>query len=156
MVVNSARGQMNNPASFQETLVRIFSEVRRVLKLQGHLILSYANREPLAWVDVFAALQESGFRAVGCAVVHSENETDYVKRGVRSCNLNLLMDLIPAADIPVEQWKPSGGKQTDQEKFLDVVSETFLRVGRLHRGWEVELTRELQRSRFLHANGGSP
>ena len=82
-VVNAAVGQLTNDGAYENLLLNIFNETRRALKPNGHLIFSYANRSPKAWTALFAALQSAGFRAAGCEIVHSENETDHAKRGVK-------------------------------------------------------------------------
>jgi adenine-specific DNA methylase len=76
-------------------LTQVLAEVRRILRPTGHLLLSYANRNPRAWADLFAALQQAGLQSVGHAIVHSENEHDYTKRAVRACTHDLLLDLTP-------------------------------------------------------------
>jgi adenine-specific DNA methylase len=149
-VVNDATGQNSDHGAYRRILTRIFSEVRRCLKPNGHLILSYANREPEAWIDLFSAFQEARFRAVGCAVVHSENETDHAKRGVRACTLDLLMDLVPAGETPVEQWcDETNGGETAEREFLRLVQRAFLQVGNLPPDWESGFRKSLLASAFL-------
>ena len=135
---------------YEALLTRIFSEARRCLKAQGHLIFSYANREPGAWQAVLAALEAAGLQANGYAVVHSENEVDVAKRDVRACSLDLIMDLVPAASGEwVQQWKPSGKPGSDEEDFLRIVGVHFLKVGKLPRGWRDEVDRALRDHTFL-------
>jgi adenine-specific DNA methylase len=95
-LVNVARGQNDGADEYRELLRSIFAECREHLRHNGRLIFSYANREPEAWVALFAALQDAGYAAVGCQVLHSENETDMAKRDVRACTLDLLMELVPS------------------------------------------------------------
>jgi len=130
-------------------LSSIFREALRTLRSDGHLVLSYANREPEAWVDLFSALQEAGFRAVGFEVVHSENETDHAKRGVRACALDLIMDLVHGEIEILEQWKAKKAPVTREECFLSLVGETFSQVGELPSGWEEEFIAKLTQSEFL-------
>lgn len=52
--VNGSNGDENG---YRETLTAIFLECRRVIRPEGHLIFSYANRNPSAWRDLFSALQ---------------------------------------------------------------------------------------------------
>jgi hypothetical protein len=39
----------------------IFTQARRVIRANGHLVFSYANREREAWIGVLSALRSSGF-----------------------------------------------------------------------------------------------
>jgi adenine-specific DNA methylase len=138
-------------------LTRIFTEVRRVLRSTGHVILTYANRTPSAWCHLFTALQNSGLRAVGYSVVHSENETDEAKRGVRACTLDLVMDLVIKHDSPFVVHHPSiSPSASDEELFLHKVGETFLLVGRLPEDWEQAFRARLRSTRFLRPAESKP
>lgn len=110
--VNPAHAEEESEDNYEVLLATIFAEVRRTLKPDGHLIFSYANRSPEAWTALFGALKHAGFRAAGYAIVHSENETDYAKRGVRACTLDFVMDLVPSGTGRVEQWKPAATPTT--------------------------------------------
>ena len=148
-VVNAAVGQLTDDGAYEDLLLNIFTEARRVLKPNGHLIFSYANRSPKAWTALFAALQSAGFRAAGCEIVHSENETDHAKRGVRACALDLLLDLIPEGPRPIEFHHPMPNKPGDEMQFLGAVAETFLRVGSLNGDWREDTQRKLTAAAFL-------
>ena len=122
-------------ASYRKLLTRIFSEVRRVLAHDGHLIFSYANREPDAWASVLGALHEAGYKAAGYAIVHSENETDHAKRNVRACTMDLILDMVPMSG-PVGQWRPEVVPNTPEGAFLRFVGDTVLNsVGVDENGW---------------------
>jgi putative DNA methylase len=134
----------------EKLLEGIFAECRRAMKPSSHLIFSYANRNPEAWTAVFKALDRAGFRAVGYQLLHSENETDYAKRDVRACTLDLLMDLTPDnEEIEIERWKPPQLPKTDEAAFLGIVAETFLCIGELGDDWEEALEHRLRASAFL-------
>ena len=94
-------------------------------------------------------MQDAGFQAVGYTTVHSENETDQAKRGVRACTLDLLMDLVPREQTSLEQWRPVSFPASAEEEFLAIVGDAFLRVGQLHAGWEEDFSKRLRTSRFL-------
>jgi putative DNA methylase len=134
-------------------LARIFREFRRVLRRDGRLIFSYANRDPNAWAALFRALDTAGFRAVGYAVVHSENETDYAKRHVRACTKDFVMELVPANEWPVEQWRWDA--DGDEGAFLRRVGYFFLQVGAFSPGWEAKLAESLSDSYFLRPSSNS-
>ena len=151
-LVNRTRGQNSEAGDYEDLLTRIFKESRRTLRVDGHLIFSYANREPGAWVALFGALQEAGFRACGCELVHSENETDYAKRAVRACTLDLLIDVVPAGDLPVNQWRPQSIPETDEGAFLAEVVDEFLEVGALEPGWSQTFAEALRGTAFLSSS----
>src|SRR5690606_19529261 len=106
-IVRRGSGAGGGTAAYQALLTDIFTEVHRTLRPGGHLILSYANREPAAWVALLQALQDAGFRTAGYAVVHSENELDHSKAGRRACNLDVLIDLVHVDARHVKQFVPS-------------------------------------------------
>lgn len=158
-VVNAAIGQLAESDAYGALLQRIFAECRRVIRDCGHLIFSYANRSPQAWVDVLGALHRAGFQSIGCEIVHSENETDKAKRGVRACTLDLLLDLVPTSDQPIVRSKPTATLHGEEADFLRVVAGWFLRVGQFPSGWEQNLLADLRSTEFLggtRISGGLP
>jgi putative DNA methylase len=148
-VVNDATGHNAECGEYRDLLQRIFSEATRTLRSDGHLVFSYANRDPEAWIDLFSALQAAGLRSAGCAVVHSENETDHAKRGVRACTLDLILDLVPVSRKRVEQWASNGPPKSPEEEFLRIVQRAFLKVGRLERSWADTFRKEAESTGFL-------
>lgn len=147
-VVNRATGQLVAEGSYTALLTSIFRESARLLRSDGHLVFSYANRDPYAWVQLFDALQGAGLRAAGCAVVHSENETDHAKRGVRACTLDLLLDLVPVSVLPLVQHQPPPAEGPEQE-FLSLVASYALLIGDLRTGWQAEFLEEAATAEFL-------
>jgi adenine-specific DNA methylase len=148
-VVNIATGQ-NDGDDYADLLTRIFTESNRVLRDDGHLIFSFANRSSTAWTDLISALDTSGLRAVGCEIVHSENERDQAKRGVRACTLDLMLDLVPTGDVPVTTHHPSSQLKGDEAIFLRVVATWFLQVGSLPNGWRAACESELASCAFVN------
>jgi putative DNA methylase len=160
-VVNATTGQLTDDGAYERLLTRIFTEVRRVLQPDGHLIFSYANRSPDAWIALFSALQSAGMRAVGCEIVHSENETDQTKRKVRACALDLILDLVPVGKAPLAPHVPAASITGSEADFLHVVARTFMRIGSLEDNWAHLFRAELRNSRFLgpyqnHEASGTP
>lgn len=147
-VVNRATGQLVAEGSYTALLTSIFRESARLLRSDGHLVFSYANRDPRAWVQLFDALQGAGLRAAGCAVVHSENETDHAKRGVRACTLDLLLDLVPVSALPLVQHRPPPADGPEQE-FLALVASYALKIGALRTGWQSGFLEEAATAEFL-------
>jgi putative DNA methylase len=142
---NITTGVNVDASSYSQSLIRIFSECRRVLKDGGRLIFSYANNDPRAWIALLSALHESGFFAVSCVSLHSENETDFKKRNVDSCNEDLMMELAPA-DL---------GRAGDvlgsvaYQPFMSQVAELFTSVGYLPPGWHISALALLEQARKI-------
>lgn len=151
-VVNATTGQLTAVGEYQGLLTRIYSESRRVLKEDGHLVFSYANRQPEAWVALLAALQASGLRAVGYEIVHSENETDQVKRNVRACTMDLILDLVPAGAAAVKQHRSQVPADSPETVFLHLVGDILLQVGCLETGWERAFYARVGASTFLRTD----
>src|ERR1019366_3868226 len=109
----------------------------------GRLILSYANRQPEAWIDLFAALEVAGFFGVNYAIVHSENETDHAKRGIRACALDLMMELSPHP-APVPRLRSKVTVSGPEADYLRTIGDICLEIGRLRRGWHVSFAQALK------------
>ena len=144
----------DKPALFGEVLETIFGEAHRVLKDDGRLILSFANRDPLAWAELFKSLQNAGFYCWDYAIVHSENEMDQTKRGKRSCTSDLLLELakVPApADLKLHDSTFSSDSASVEWSFLHQVATFALQVGHLSDkdGWKRDLTESLSAHPFL-------
>ncbi len=148
-VVNSTNGFTATSQEYRALLSRIFRECRRILKPTGSLILSYANRQPEAWADLFAALQRAGFWGVNYAIVHSENETDHAKRGIRACALDLMMELAPNPPAARQFFRPKAVPSGPEADFLTTVGETCLTIGLLPSEWEVGFAEALKATPFL-------
>lgn len=131
-----------------DVLSRIFRETARTLRTDGHLIFSFANRDPRAWVDLIAALNRAGLRAVGAEIVHSENEADHAKRQVRACTLDLILDLVPVGAAPVRQHSPRQ-VNSDEGRFLQTIAAQVLQIGALEVGWEEPFRARLEAEAFL-------
>jgi adenine-specific DNA methylase len=133
-----------------QALVRdVFKEIRRALRPGGHLVLSYANRHPDAWVALFCALEEAGFYGVGYTVVLSENDADNANVGRRACNLDVLIDLVLPTGGRVYRYQPEGKPASDEEAFCRLVGRQALRIGRLGENWADGFTKELRSSPFI-------
>jgi adenine-specific DNA methylase len=153
-VAGRGRGGRVSDAGYSDVLRRVFTEVRRVLKPHGHLVFSYANRAVEAWISLMSALESAGFECVGVCVVFSENETDAVKRGVRACAKDLLIDLVPRGAGDVRRLPIAGGRDSAEDEFLAAVGEFVLRVGNLGAGWQEEFRTAVGRCIFLRGGVG--
>lgn len=136
---------------YRRLLTQVLQEAARVLTRDGHLVLTYANRSPSAWIDCLAALQAAGFRTVGALTVHAENETDSAKRDRRACSRDLVLDLVAdggrrrkRGEVMPPWASPSLLDASDDERgFLAAVALHALRVGTLEPGWEEHALRSL-------------
>jgi putative DNA methylase len=137
-------------ADFETTLEQAFREMRRALKPDGHLVLSYANREPAAWVALFGALQAAGFTSIGYQVVHAENDADPAKAGRRACNLDVILNLVVADNRPLKRFAPPAALgRTEEEAFCHMIGTVALRVGDLTGPWRENLKRALTTHPFV-------
>lgn len=134
--------------AYRQLLTDVFLDTRRALRPGGHLILSYANRHPDAWVALFDALQAAGYHTAGYAVVHSENEADHAKAGRRACTLDILIDLVRRDEV-IEQYCPHEAPTSNEEEFCHTVGSFALRIGYLDEQWAKEFTRAVHQSAFL-------
>jgi putative DNA methylase len=129
-------------ADYEATLEQTFREMRRALKPDGHLVLSYANRDPAAWAALFGALQAAGFTTIGYQVVHAENDADPAKAHRRACNLDVILDLVVTDGRPVERFAPPVAlARTAEEAFCRMIGTVALRVGNLSGPWRENLER---------------
>ena len=140
---NSVTGLNPDRASYALSLERIFAASRRALRDDGRLVFSYANHDPEAWVALFTALQSANFSALACISVHSENETDFKKRDVKSCTEDLLLELSPV--VSDEDGLVLG--DVSQTPFMQDVALLFTRVGRLPEGWQLDAIDALRDAR---------
>lgn len=143
--------------AYASLLERIFQEIRRVLRADGHLIFSFANRQPTVWVDLFTALQAAGLQAAGCVIVHSENERDQAKRDVRACTSDMILDLVPTSDRTTVAFNAATDDSPGSEgEYMRTIAEWFERVGHLPAGWEKEMVNECAGATFLASGSSQP
>lgn len=134
--------ELVDTADYEVTLEQAFREMRRALKPDGHLVLSYANRDPAAWVALFGALQAAGFTAIGYQLVHAENDADPAKAHRRACNLDVILDLVIADDRPLARFAPPAALgHTEEEAFCRMVGTAALQIGELTGPWRENLKR---------------
>ena len=152
VIAGEAIAETRNDKNYIEILSSIFKECHRILKTNGHMIITYANRQPEAWIALFSALKTADFKACGYEILHSENETDITKRNNRACTLDLVLDLM-RSDGPDIQ-RPISTKEdpsTVQEHFCLLVGELFLEVlgPNDSPNWQDQVTTTLMNSEFL-------
>lgn len=137
------------PEKFRRELASVFAEAKRTLKPTGRMIISFANRDPEAWVALVGALADTGFHVAGYTWVHAENEVDHVKRGRCSATLDMLIDLV--AVVTDEVHRPARVGTSEQETFLDRVGTWLTRVHHLDDGWEECMRNDLRQLPFAVA-----
>ena len=147
--VAAPRSEEESTGLYRSVLTKVFDELHRALRPAGHLVLSYANRDPAAWVALLSALQDAGFVGLGYCVVLSENDEDHAKAGKRACNLDVLLDLVKEPSGRIRRYRPPGKSKGDEEEFCRIVGEQFLRVGTLAEGWEDAFIRSVNLSAFI-------
>jgi hypothetical protein len=148
-IVRRMRGPDGMDA-YKQLLAGVFTEIHRALRPGGHLVLSFANREPSAWTALFAALQDAGFVAVGYQVVASENETDHAKAGKRACTLDVLLDLVHASNKPVNQYCPEPRRlQSAEATYCHLIGKQALAIGELEPSWSEAFVQGLKATAFL-------
>jgi putative DNA methylase len=81
--------------------------------------------------------------------VHSENEADHAKRGIRACALDLMMELAPDPPRVPQLLRPKATPTGPEADFLTTVGETCLAIGRLPSGWHVGFAEALKAMPFL-------
>jgi len=147
--VAAPKTEKGSSDQYRLVLTKVFDELFRALRPTGHLVLSYANRDPAAWVALLSALQDAGFVGLGYCVVLSENDVDHSKVGKRACNLDVLLDLVKAPSGRIRRYRPPSEENGDEEKFCRIVGEQFLRVGSLAEGWEDAFAQSVNQSAFI-------
>jgi putative DNA methylase len=148
-IVRRLNGNGDDTDAYQSLLTNVFDEIRRALRPGGHLILSYANRHPRAWIALFNALQAAGYRAVGYTVVHSENEADHAKSGRRACALDVLIDLVPTPEGVIEPHQPRATPTGEEWEICGLVGSFALGIGRLAPDWADAFVKEFSGAAFI-------
>lgn len=148
-VVNRSRESDEDGGTYLGVLTDVFSECKRILKVDGHLIFTYANRDVEAWIALINALDRAGFEVAGYEILHSDNETDQAKRGVRACRLDLVVDAVPKRWGGSERWRPNTDLKSEEADYLHIIGSMLLQVGSLPDGWEDNLGDELTATSFL-------
>ena len=135
-------------------LNKVFQEAYRILRNEGHLVLTFSNRSSTAWVRLFEALQGAGFWPQGYAILHSENEIDGFKRGKRSCVHDLVMDLVKRpsglSDCSTDAAGPSASEEV---ALLRLVASYFMQVGELHPDWALDFAKQFVECEFVRVTG---
>lgn len=147
-VIPESLPKSDRDGRYRNLLNKVFNEVNRVLEPGGHLIFTYANRDLDAWIDVIAALIKADMTVIGYEVLHSDNETDFSKRGVKACNLDLVVDAVAASNDTVNLYEPSRQPRSKEERFLFTVGSNLLGVEKAD-SWESRLRNEVAGSEFL-------
>lgn len=76
--------------TFAQSIAACLGESHRTLYKDGVLLLTFHNKELVAWQALARALYDSGFTVNAIAAVHAENANDHCKRNVEA----LLHDLV--------------------------------------------------------------
>lgn len=82
-------------------------------------------------------------------MVSAENELDHAKTGRRSCNLDVLLDLVPDSTARARRFQPQLDTTTDERQYCHLVGRWALPIGNLKAGWSKTFVAELSASPFL-------
>jgi adenine-specific DNA methylase len=114
-------------ARYADVLRRIFAECKRVLASHGRLLITYANRDSTAWIQLCESLRRAGFRARGYEIIRSDAEVDFAKRKGRGCSMDLILDLVPAANGSAPRLhRPRRALRRREWSFLSLTGEAAL------------------------------
>ena len=139
-----------NGALHLDHLSQAFQEAYRILRRDGHLVLTFANRSSTAWIRLFESLQRAGFWPQGYAIVHSENEVDGFKRGKRSCVHDLVMDLVKcSSDSHHDSRGDSDPADSEEVALLRLVAAYFMQLGNLRGKWAVDFAKQFDKCGFV-------
>jgi putative DNA methylase len=111
---------------YTDVLRNVFSECRRILAPHGRLLVTFANRETVAWIALFDALRDAGFHACGYEIVRSDADNDHAKRNGRACTMDLILDLVPAHDLQNAAIHRAQFTDSGEATFLIVTGEAAL------------------------------
>jgi hypothetical protein len=142
----SVVSSVGQTSRYERLLRSIFIECRRVLKPRGRLLLTFANREPGAWIALFRALREAELFAQGYEIVVSDATLDHAKRSPSSASMDIILDLSTCEDNS-RVHRPRAKRRRGQARFLATAGEAFLRVVSRDPpdGWESALRPALTR-----------
>lgn len=92
-VPNVTRGSSDH--HFEDKVAACLTESRRALSDQGRLVLTFHNRDLIAWNGLAQALLRAKFDVVALATVAAENSADHSKRGKTSFLSDLVIECQP-------------------------------------------------------------
>jgi len=87
-------GREKGRLSYTDLLTKVLQEVKRVLRPEGRLVLTYHNRTSSAFSSLAEALAVAGFVVLTWRWVASENERDFSKRMKRACTMDLVLECL--------------------------------------------------------------
>jgi putative DNA methylase len=111
---------------YTDVLRNVFSECKRILAPHGRLLVTFANRETVAWIALFDALRDAGFHACGYEIVRSDADNDHAKRNGRACTMDLILDLVAARDLQNAAIHRAQFTDSGEAAFLIVTGEAAL------------------------------
>lgn len=101
-VPNALRGTTDQ--HYQDKVTACLSESRRGLSKNGRLVLTFHNKDLIAWEALAQALLGAGFDVVALAAVAAENPADHSKRGKQSFLSDLVIECRPRRTKSRRPW----------------------------------------------------
>ena len=118
--------QKSDNARYAAVLGRIFTECKRVLRPKGRLFITYANRDPGAWIALVEAVTRAGFRLRGYEIVQSDAEVDVLKKKGHACTMDIVLDFAPASKEPAPPaHRPRKAVRRCEWAFLSATGEAL-------------------------------
>jgi adenine-specific DNA methylase len=118
VTVNNVRGITKQ--EFQSKLTKCFSEIRRVLKAEAPLVLTYNNSTPEGWLVLLEALIDSGFTIEKAYPIHTELRAGLIDNRRDKMNYDLI--------IVAKEKNTEISRKIDIGSFMKVVNVEFQNI----------------------------
>lgn len=94
-----------NSDFFREKMARCLKEARRVLTADGVLILMYGHKDLAAWLSLFQAITDAGFRVTTSWPIHTERSSKFKHSKVEALGVSCV--LVLRAHLTSQEIQPT-------------------------------------------------